>query len=245
RAIVLATGLLVVVLLWGSPWGRYGVAGAASGAREIVRQALGLPKPWSEVDAAWKRYRDLGIETSRRGLGRVFSKQGPEMKRLMRYAGLDPEHALARWGNYELTLLFPSGVFEVDEKGRAYRFRPSTRSIWLRNLPQYEDAAIFFLVPDGPGLAEAVKGTPAVPVESSRQSTNTWGLRGPEPELDAPLRGIVLGDSYMQGMLIGDDETPPESLRRYLQGRLGSKVSILNTGVLGYSPEQYYYSLIE
>ncbi len=78
---------------------------------------------------------------------------------------------------------------------------------------------MFFLVPDGPGLADAIRGTPAMPVETSRQTTNSWGLRGPEPELDAPLRGIVLGDSFMQGMFIGDDETPPECLRRYLQGR--------------------------
>ena len=33
----------------------------------------------------------------------------------------------------------------------------------------------------------------------------------------APLRGIVLGDSFMQGMFIGDDETPPECLGRDLQ----------------------------
>ena len=88
-------------------------------------------------------------------------------------------------------------------------------------------------------------GTAAIPVESSRQSTNSWGLRGPEPDLDAPVRGIVLGDSFMQGMFIGDDDTPPECLRRDLESRLKTKVSILNTGHLGYSPEQYYYSLVE
>jgi hypothetical protein len=162
----------------------------------------------------------------------------------MTYAGLDPEHALARWGNYDVTLMLPSTVFEADDRGRSYRLRPLTRSIWLMNMPQHEGVPMFFLVPDGPGLAEAIRGTPAFPVETSRQSTNSWGLRGPEPDLDAPLHGIVLGDSYMQGMLIGDAETPPECLRRYLQGRLGSRVSVLNTGVLGYSPEQYYHSLI-
>ncbi len=103
---------------------------------------------------------------------------------------------------------------------------------------------MFFLVPDGPDLADAIRGTQAVAVATSRQTTNSWGLRGPEPELDAPLRGIVLGDSYMLGMLIGDDETPPECLRRYLEKERKTQVSILNTGVLGYSPEQYYYSLI-
>ena len=49
----------------------------------------------------------------------------------------------------------------------------------------------------------------------------------------------------MQGMFIGDDDTPPECLRRDLESRLKTKVSILNTGHLGYSPEQYYYSLVE
>ena len=69
------------------------------------------------------------------------------------------------------------------------------------------------------------------------------GISRPEPEVDAPLRVLVLGDSYMQGMFIGDDETPPECLRRHLRGRLATRVSVLNTGVMGYSPEQYYYTL--
>jgi hypothetical protein len=102
---------------------------------------------------------------------------------------------------------------------------------------------MFFQVLDGPGLNEAIRGTSAIPVETSRQSTNSWGLRGPEPDLTAPYRGIVLGDSFMQGMFIGDADTPPECLRRYLEKHLGQKVSILNTGHLGYSAEQYYYSL--
>jgi hypothetical protein len=48
----------------------------------------------------------------------------------------------------------------------------------------------------------------------------------------------------MQGMFVGDEDTPPECLRRYLEDHFQKKVSILNTGVLGYSPEQYYYSLL-
>jgi hypothetical protein len=49
----------------------------------------------------------------------------------------------------------------------------------------------------------------------------------------------------MQGLFIGDDQTPPESLRRYLQKQLKTRVSVLNTGHLGYSPEQEYYTLLE
>ena len=59
------------------------------------------------------------------------------------------------------------------------------------------------------------------------------------------MRGIVLGDSYMQGLFVGDDQTPTECLKRDLEKRLGAPVEILNTGHLGYSPEQYYFSLVE
>ena len=151
---------------------------------------------------------------------------------------------LLRWGNFNWTLLLSSKVFEADDNGRAYRFRPLTRSIWLTNVPRDSNSFMFFLVPDGPGLADAIVGMKATAVESSRQTTNSWGLRGPEPDLDAPVRGIVLGDSYMQGMFIGDGESPPDCLERYLRDQLKTRVSILNTGVMGYSPEQYYYTLI-
>ncbi|MGB0070049.1 MAG: SGNH/GDSL hydrolase family protein, partial [Isosphaeraceae bacterium] len=103
----------------------------------------------------------------------------------------------------------------------------------------------FFLVPDGPDLGEAMRGTTAVLVEGSVQTTNSWGLRGPEPDPSVPLRGIVLGDSFMQGLFIGDEQTPAECLRQYLQTELKTRVSVLNTGHLGYSPEQEYYTLLE
>jgi hypothetical protein len=45
-------------------------------------------------------------------------------------------------------------------------------------------------------------------------------------------------------MFIGDDHTPPERLRRYLENQESESVSILNTGCLGYSPEQYYHTLV-
>jgi hypothetical protein len=244
RLIVLVASLVSALILGTSPWGRYGVAMAAAQAREAVRHVLGLPKPRSEVDDAWKRSRELGIESSRRAHERDFAEADPPMQRIMRYAGLDPGRGLLRWGNLNTTLLLPSEVFEADDQGRSYRLRPRIRSIWLRNLTPKSGVLMFFLVPDGPGLAEAIRGTSAIPVEGSRQTTNSWGLRGPEPEPDAPLRGIVLGDSFMQGMFVGDRDTPPECLSRYLQREMKTRVSILNTGVLGYSPEQYYYSLI-
>ena len=162
----------------------------------------------------------------------------------MRYAGMDPENGLLRWGNFYQTLLLPSTVFAADDTGRSYRLRPCIESVWLRNITPDPKVFMFFLVPDGPGLKEAMRGTSAIRVEESRQTTNSWGLRGPEPDLEAPLRGLVLGDSFMQGLFVSDNNTPPECLKRCLQTRLKTRTSVLNTGHLGYSPEQYYYSLL-
>jgi hypothetical protein len=163
----------------------------------------------------------------------------------LRFAGLDPDHALVRWGNFDRTVLLPAEIFEPDDTGRSYRFRPSVRSIWIRNFPVKGPVKAYFQVPDVPGLTDAIKGTGALVVDGSTQTTNSWGLRGNEPNLTTRWRGIVLGDSYMQGLFVGDDQTPPECLKLELSRKLEASVEILNTGHLGYSPEQYYFSLLE
>ncbi|MFI5456314.1 MAG: SGNH/GDSL hydrolase family protein [Isosphaerales bacterium] len=244
RLIVLTTFLVIAVILRIVPRGRDLSAEITSRSREIAHQLARRGKSRSEIDDSWRRFRQTGIEETRTRLDRFYAEAEPADQRLMRYAGMDPEHGLLRWGNYNWTLLLSSKVFEAEDEGRSYRFRPLTHSIWLTNAPFKRGVFMFFIVPDGPGLADAIRGTTAIPLETSRQTTNSWGLRGPEPDLVAPLRGIVLGDSFMEGMFIGDDETPPECLRRYLRDHLKTAVSILNTGVMGYSPEQYYYSLI-
>ncbi|HZW32527.1 MAG TPA: SGNH/GDSL hydrolase family protein [Isosphaeraceae bacterium] len=244
RWILAATCLTIMVLLAALPRGRYLAAILASQARRATRAAIGLPAPRSEIDDQWRLYREHGIDESRQALLGDYARTEPGNQRIMRYAGLDPEHGLLRWGNFDHTLLLPATIFEKDESGRSYRLRPNTRAIWVRNITLETGVLMFFLVPDGPGLAAALEGTSGIPVETSRQTTNSWGLRGPEPDPEAPLRGIVLGDSFMQGMFIGDRETPPECLGRYLADQLKTRVSMLNTGTLGYSPEQYYYSLL-
>ncbi len=244
RLIVITTCLAIVLILRGIPWGRYLSNSITTKVRQAARQVTGFQQPRYETDADWRRFRQLQIETTRPRAERSYYDADPAYQRLLLYAGMDPEHMLLRWGNYNWTLLLSSKVFEADEQGRSYRFKPRTNSIWLLDVKHRSDGPFLFLVPDGPGLADAIQGVAASPLATSRQTTNSWGLRGPEPELDAPVRGIVLGDSYMQGLFIGDSETPPECLRRYLRDHLKTKVSILNTGVMGYSPEQYYYSLI-
>jgi lysophospholipase L1-like esterase len=247
-AIVLTTSAVLALILAVVPWGFYLSGMILTSARQAGRQVVGLPPSREEVDASWRRFRQRQIEETRPRVERFYARAEPALQRLLRYASMDPDHGLLRWANYNWTILFSSKVFEADDTGRSYRFRPLTHSIWLTGVDMpgaiKQGVPLFLIVPDGPELADAIRGTATHPSEGSQQTTNSWGLRGPEPEPDAPLRGIVLGDSYMQGMFIGDDETPPECLRRYLEDRLKTRVSILNTGVMGYSPEQYYHSLV-
>jgi lysophospholipase L1-like esterase len=174
-----------------------------------------------------------------------YSNAPPALRRLLDHGGLDPERALLRWGNYDHTLLLASTVFESDDSGRSYRMRPATRAVWVSGLSFPGHLSGFFLLPDTGGLSDLARAAGGFVVAGSSQTTNAWGLRGPEPDVSAPIRGIVLGDSNMQGLFLGDDETPPECLRRELERRLGQRVSIVNTGHLGYSVEQFDAALRE
>jgi hypothetical protein len=240
-ATVLAvTGLIGAVLVKNDRAARV----AFRTARGLSR-ALGVDPPRVLVDAQWRHWRQRWMAETERTHHKNYGQADPGTKRLLLHAGLDPEHALIRWGNYDWTLLLPSAVFAADDSGRSYRLRPRVRSVWLRSVNLTPEAAGFFLVPDTSELPRLVEGTGAAIQMGSVQTTNSWGLRGPEPDLAAPLRGLVLGDSNAQGMLVGDDETPVACLERELAQRLATRVALLNTGHIGYSPEQYFFTLLE
>ena len=168
------------------------------------------------------------------------------MRRLFDAAGMDPSGGLVVTGRANHGYLLSSKVFVRDEaNGRSYRFRPGLRSVWLRQVTIRNGPFSLFLVPDEPSVRAAAGAAGAIVDESTRQSTNSWGLRGPEPDPKAPIRGIVLGDSFMQGMFVGDDDSPPVCLERALCDKWKARVSILNTGHVGYAPEQYLASLLE
>ncbi|QEH36678.1 hypothetical protein OJF2_52630 [Aquisphaera giovannonii] len=187
--------------------------------------------------------RPIEVESARRSLERSFrGTLSPPMREFMRAAKMDAETGLLRWGNFDRTLLLSSAVLEADDSGRSYRLLPQTRSVWVIGL-SLRDMLGLFLVPDNAEVRAAAARAGGTVVEGSRQWTNSWGCRGPEPDPDAPFRLLVLGDSVMEGALIGDDETPPARLGVRLGEALGERVSVLNTGHLGYSPEQYFHTL--
>ncbi len=244
-AVILGTVIIVSGAVTALPVGRYWVSRLFTRTRWLARRAVGLKTDHGEVESDWRHQRLFDVTSARRSLATTFAEYAPAMQRLLAYAELDPTHALVRWGNFDRTVLLPGCIFEADDTGRSYRFRPNVRSIWVRNFPVKGQVKAYFQVLDRPEVGNLLKGTGASVVEGSAQTTNSWGLRGPEPNLKASWRGIVLGDSYMQGLFVGDDETPTECLKRDLESRLQAPVEILNTGHLGYSPEQYYYTLVE
>ena len=204
-----------------------------------------MPPGRDRIEAEWRVRRRRGIDLTERSLASFYRGTSEEMRALFRVAEMDPDHALIRCGRADQAFVISPQVFEPDERGRSYRLRPNVRSIWLRQITLRNGPFGLFQVLDTPEHRAAAVRAGAIVDEGSAQHTNSWGLRGPEPDLSAPVRGIVLGDSFMQGMFVGDEDTPPLCLERYLRSAWKVPVTIVNTGHIGYSPEQYYYSLRE
>jgi hypothetical protein len=246
RFIILATLAAVAGLVASFPMGRhYAVEGYTAARRSVIHQLTGLTPDRAEIEADWSRRRALGVARTTEVLTKFHDGADEPMKELFQVAGMDPEHGLVRYGRADQAFLLSSQVFERDDSGRSYRFRPNVKSVWLRQVTLHNGPFGLFLVPDTPAHRRAAADAGAIVDEVSATTTNSWGLRGPEPDPAAPLRGVVLGDSFMQGMFNPDDQTPPVHLAKRLAELEGKPVSIANTGHIGYSPEQYYYSLVE
>ncbi len=246
RIIVASTALVATLLIGASSTGRYHLLLWTSRAREqAMLRLFGLEPDRAQVDAEWRNRRERGVKQTLEVLTRFYDQTTEEMRELFRVAEMDPEHGLIRWGRGDQAFLISPQVFEPDEHGRSYRLRPGTRSVWLRQITLHNGPFGMFQVLDTPQHRAAAVRAGGIVNEGSVQNTNSWGVRGAEPDVSAPVRGIVLGDSFMQAMFNGDGETPAVYLERYLQSAWKVPVSILNTGHIGYSPEQYYFTLCE
>lgn len=242
--IVLTTLALMAVVVAAVPRARsLAIEWSERARQEGWRRLTGAGPTREDAD----RLRAVRRERTRRdtlaSLTRFYNATSPEMRRMFDAAGMDPDHALIGVGRADNGFLLSPEVFEADDSGRSFRLRPNTASVWLRQVTLIDGPFGLFLVPDTPEMRRAAVAAGAIVDETSRQTTNSWGLRGPEPDPDADVRGIVLGDSFMQGMFNDDDHTPPLDLERELERRWGRPVSLLNTGHIGYAPEQYFHTL--
>jgi hypothetical protein len=245
-AIVVMTVLAVLALLAGTPIGRFSSISVARRLKWAALWTLGLPPSRTEIDADLRARRQRGIEHTRETYRDFFDHEAsPGLRGILRAAQMAPDEVLLRWANIDWTIIMSPHVFAADDHGRAYRMRPRVRSFWLQAHTLPHGMTSFFFLPDTPAVRAAVAEADAPIMPESYQTTNSWGCRGPEPDPAAPVRILVLGDSFMQGLFIPDDQTPSEHLARYLATNLGQPVSVLNTGHVGYSPEQYYYTLRE
>ena len=242
RAITAVTILAIIGLVAGTSSGRNLALFTANRGRALLNRIVGQPYDHlvDEQQVLTERLRDAA--SARRSLAKLTTP-GSAMDKFLRAAGMDASSAVIRWGNVNRSIVISSAVFEPDDK-RAYRLKPGVRSVWVIGL-SLRDSAAMFLVPDEPGARDSAGPAGGVVVPESLQTTNSWGCRGDEPDPEASIRVIVLGDSMMQGALVGNQETAPKKLEDYLSRALKSRVSVLNTGHIGYSPEQYFQTLRE
>ncbi len=237
--------LVLAALVVSTSRGRDAAMAAYSTARGAWRWGVGLKPERAEADARWQSQRLCGIEQTRARYQTFYERDAsPRLRGILDAAGMSPRDALFRWANYDWTVVLSSKVFERDDAGRAYRMRPNVRSFWMRDHALPNGISSFFFLPDTADVRLALGDADGSILPESFQASNSWGCRGAEPDRNAEVRGLVIGDSFMQGLFVPDDQTPPAQLERALRSRWGREVSLLNTGHIGYSPEQYYYTLL-
>src|SRR5215468_857103 len=103
RAILVTTGLAVVGIFMAIPWGDHLSEAIDTWAGRIFSVSLRTSQSRAERDESWRKFRLSSIERTRPQVERFYREGAPALQRLMRYAGMDPEHALLRWGNYNWT----------------------------------------------------------------------------------------------------------------------------------------------
>ncbi|HEU5115542.1 MAG TPA: hypothetical protein VFT74_02590, partial [Isosphaeraceae bacterium] len=246
RLILLGTLAVIVAVLALSAPLRLQIASTWDHLRiEAGRRIIGLQPTRAQVDVLIERRRAQTMRTTFNSVKKYYETlktNYPRLRHLFDVMQLDPKHLLMVSGRPDNAFIVSPGTFERDHKGRIYRLKPNTHSLWVFRINYLGGPFGMFLVPDTPEVRQAAHEAEAAIDGPSLHTTNSWGVRGPEPNVNADLRGLVLGDSFMQGMFNGDQDTPPINLERTLRKYSTGSVSILNTGVIGYSPRQYYFT---
>jgi len=240
RSIQALTALALVGLVVGTPMGRYATKLLMLQGHELLDRIVGLPPDRQVIEERLRAERLRNAASARKALAEVAAP-GSAMDTFLRMVGMDAKSAVIRWGNVNRSIVLSSAVFEPDDD-RSYRLKPAVRSVWVIGL-SFQKSLAMFLIPDTPEARDSAERAGGRVVANSVQTTNSWGCRGPEPDPAASVRILVLGDSMMQGMLVGDSQTPPARLQAHLSSALEAPVSVLNTGHIGYSPEQYDQTL--
>ena len=82
-----------------SPAARYHLhLGALQAPVVLARGLFGLEPERAEIEAEWRLRRQRGIDQTLKNLTRFYGETTEENRDLFRVAGMDPEHALIRYG---------------------------------------------------------------------------------------------------------------------------------------------------
>lgn len=176
-----------------------------------------------------------------------FESASPELRTFLKAAGLAPEGnakekmVLAPEMNLAETWVLSGRVFAAEADGNV-GLVPNQQSVWLRG--DVYPSAIPLLPKDEQVFSAAREaGVSFEEFPGAVHTTNSWGLRGPEPDCDAALIVLVVGDSFTHGYGVGDEETAPAWMQKHLAGHVQGGVSVLNAGLTGTGPRQYLRSV--
>ena len=100
KRVILGTTLVVLASMIGvSQSARYRLSLGAGQTRDVLaRRLFGLEPDRTEVDAQWRVRRQHGITETLKSLTGFYNATTEEIRELFRVAGMDPEHALIRYG---------------------------------------------------------------------------------------------------------------------------------------------------
>ena len=84
-----------------------------------------------------------------------------------------------------MTLVMSGQVFARVDSGRQYQLRPGLRSIWIRQIATMGMDVCVSQLPDTPDVRQLAAPAGVQIVPGPVQSTNSWGCRGAEPDMNA------------------------------------------------------------
>jgi hypothetical protein len=205
--------------------------------------AIGLVAGGAIAYAVWETRERLGptaCEKVESDFSKVWESLPPEGRELLEAAGYASGQRFAAVGNFDSAFIFSSDVM-LHDPYRAYRFRPSQQISWVRAPSLSAQVPI----PRTERTREILNRTGIVITSTER--INSLGCRGPEvgDPLSHDFRVLVLGDSFTEGILVEEPDTFCAHLGQMLSSAAGREVLVLNSGIIGYSTEQEYFTLVE
>ncbi len=183
RIILLGTlAVILAVVVFSAPL-RLQVASAWDRLRiEANRRIIGLPPTRAQLDALIDRQRAQTVRTTFNSVKNYYETlktNYPRLRHLFDVMQLDPDHLLMVSGRPDNAFIVSPGTFELDHKGRIYRLKPNTHSLWVYRITYLGGPFGMFLVPDTPEVRQAAHEAEAAIDEPSLQTTNSWGVRAP------------------------------------------------------------------